>query len=214
MKNIHNSGIGNTAMAKCKHCWKPPELCVCSAICPMGIGIDLLILQHPSEARNPLNTARLLSLGIENSTHRIGLSWPSLKSALGRATDAKKWAVLYLGTRRSSSNTQTHFEIIHRDGKRFPLDGLLGLLLIDGNWKQSKSLWWRNSWLLKLPRVVLNPTQPSQYQVIRREPRNNCRSTIEAAAETLSWIGEEEASKRMTDLLEIFIEKAKMVLSD
>lgn len=40
----------------------------------------------------------------------------------------------------------------------------------------------RNAWMLKCKRVVLAPKRPSRYGKLRREPRNDGLSTIEAAA--------------------------------
>ena len=54
--------------------------------------------------------------------------------------------------------------------------------MIDGTWSQAKTLWWRNPWLLKLHRLVLNPPRPARLGKLRREPRREALSTLEAAA--------------------------------
>jgi DTW domain-containing protein YfiP len=54
-------------------------------------------------------------------------------------------------------------------------------VLLDGTWSQAKALWWRNPWMLKCRRVILGPRRPSRYGVLRREPRRDGLSTIEAA---------------------------------
>ena len=41
------------------------------------------------------------------------------------------------------------------------LRDLDGAVLLDGSWSEAKALWWRNPWLLKLRRLVLNPQHPS-----------------------------------------------------
>ncbi len=51
------------------------------------------------------------------------------------------------------------------------LRGLAGIVLIDGSWKEAKTLWWRNPWLLKLHRLVLHPPMPARLGRLRREPR-------------------------------------------
>jgi hypothetical protein len=61
-----------------------------------------------------------------------------------------------------------------------------GVVLLDGTWSQAKALWWRNPWVLKCQRIVLNPRQPSRYGAIRREPRRDSLSTLEAAGLVLS----------------------------
>jgi len=47
--------------------------------------------------------------------------------------------------------------------------------------------------LLKLRRIVLQPRQPSRYGALRREPRREALSTLEAAALTLAEIAGDAA---------------------
>lgn len=140
-----------------------------------------------------MGTARLISLSITNAVHKVGFSWRSLNHALGGIAKPEEWAVLYLGTQKDSvsKTSDSPFQVLDRKGKPLPPKSIKGIVLLDGNWKQSKTLWWRNPWLLKLNRIVLNPETPSQYGSIRKEPRKNCLSTIEAAAETFSALGED-----------------------
>src|SRR5262249_27221798 len=57
-----------------------------------------------------------------------------------------------------------------------------GVVVLDGTWKEAKTLWWRNPWLLRLQRLVLNPRRRSRYGRVRREPRREALSTLEAVA--------------------------------
>jgi len=59
-------------------------------------------------------------------------------------------------------------------------------VIFDGSWAQAKTLWWRNPWVLKAKRLALNPKKPSAYGNLRREPRREALSTLEAAALALS----------------------------
>jgi DTW domain-containing protein YfiP len=63
-------------------------------------------------------------------------------------------------------------------------------VLLDGSWSEAKTLWWRNPWLLKLRRIVLNPRQRSHFGRLRREPRREALSTLEAAALLLRALDE------------------------
>jgi DTW domain-containing protein YfiP len=63
--------------------------------------------------------------------------------------------------------------------------------VLDGTWAQAKTMWWRNPWLLKLKRLVLNPSRRSLYGRLRKEPRRECLSTIESVAEALQTLGED-----------------------
>ena len=183
-----------TSDQDCARCGKPTALCICDTIAPMDNRIALLILQHPQEQDRELGTARLTALHLKHATLRIGLSWPSLAKALGRPADPKRWAVLYLGS-ASRRDLPRDREVIAVDGKGVPLadqgralSEIEGIVLLDGTWSQAKTLWWRNPWVLKCRRVVLNPKQRSRYGSLRREPRREGLSTLEAAALTLSCL--------------------------
>ena len=61
-----------------------------------------------------------------------------------------------------------------------------GVILLDGTWSQAKAIWWRNAWMLKCRRVLLARSRPSRYGKLRKEPRRDGLSTLEAAAMLLS----------------------------
>jgi DTW domain-containing protein YfiP len=175
-------------IAECPHCQKPKPLCICDSVAPIDNRIALLILQHPQEQDRALGTARLTAQHFERAVVKVGLSWPSLSKALGRpVTDASRWAVLYLGSAKVADlDTGREVVAIDRKGAVEPdqrgiLSRIEGVVLLDGTWSQAKALWWRNPWMLKCQRVILGPRRPSRYGELRREPRRDGLSTIEAA---------------------------------
>src|SRR6202795_3304996 len=181
------------AMQACRHCQKPVPLCICDSITQIESRISLLILQHPQEQDRALGTARLTALHFKDAVVKIGLSWPSLSKVLGRpVTDPSRWAVLYLGSAKVADlDTESDIVAINRkgeieDNQRGILKGIEGIVLLDGTWSQAKALWWRNAWMLKCQRVILGPAHPSRYGKLRREPRRDGLSTIEAAAMLLA----------------------------
>ena len=172
----------------CPRCGKPRALCVCEGIVPIDNKIALLILQHPQEQDRVLGTAKLATLHLQHATLKIGLSWPSLAKLLGRPADPQRWAVLYLGSAQAQALAPGR-DVVVVDRKGAPLadqDAALahieGIILLDGTWSQAKALWWRNAWMLKCKRVVLGPRSTSRYGRVRREPRRDALSTLEAAA--------------------------------
>jgi DTW domain-containing protein len=182
-------------MADCPRCHKPLPLCICDSIVPIENRIAVLILQHPQEQDRALGTARLTALHFKNAVLKIGLSWPSLSKALGRPVhDPSRWAVLYLGSARVAElDTSSDIVAINRkgeieDNQRAILKNIDGVVLLDGTWSQAKALWWRNAWMLKCQRVILGPSHPSRYGKLRREPRRDGLSTIEAAAMLLGGL--------------------------
>jgi DTW domain-containing protein YfiP len=184
-----NAGAVAKAVADCSRCLKPQPLCVCDSVAQVPSRLSLLILQHPQEQDRALGTARLTALHFKDAVVKIGLSWPSLAKALGRpVADPSRWAVLYLGSAKAADlDTDAEIVAINRKGELEPhqrgiLADIEGVVLLDGTWSQAKALWWRNAWMLKCQRVILNPRQPSRYGRLRREPRSDGLSTIEAAA--------------------------------
>jgi DTW domain-containing protein YfiP len=184
-----STNLAAEAIPDCPRCLKPVPLCVCDDIAPIESRISLLILQHPQEQDRALGTARLTARHFKNAVVKIGLSWPSLSKALGRpVADPSRWAVLYLGSANAAElDTSSEIIALTRKGEiaehqRAILSDIEGVVLLDGTWSQAKALWWRNAWMLKCQRVILNPAHPSRYGKLRREPRRDGLSTIEAAA--------------------------------
>jgi hypothetical protein len=178
--------------------------------------------QEPSRKDSLVSSARLLEENLSPAHLAVGLSWRNLESALKNFSEVNQieellkpsaWATLYLGTKKQShaSHSPDDLEaevdlsamepgLYFLDKKGNPKDDsqsasvqpIGGLILLDGTWAQAKTMWWRNAWLLKTQRIHLIPKQKSLYGNIRKEPRPECVSTLEAAAETLSFLGIDE----------------------
>lgn len=174
----------------------------------------ILILQHPREKKEPLATAGPTIDALQRARLRIGLSWPNLATALGQPADPQRWAVLYLGSVRPRGfGLGRDVVAVDRHGapehdQAAALRDLDGAVLLDGSWGEAKALWWRNPWLLKLRRLVLDPQRPSHYHRVRREPRREALSTIEAAGLLLSRVeGRLEIEATLTAALDHLITK-------
>lgn len=154
----------------------------------MAGSVEVLILQHPQERREPLATAAAAVAALPRARLVVGLSWPNLSRALDRPADPGRWGVLYLGSVRPGAVAPgRQIVVVGRGGEAVAdsdtvLRSLDGIVLLDGSWKEAKTLWWRNPWLLKLHRLVLNPPLPARLGRLRREPRRDALSTLEAAA--------------------------------
>ena len=146
---------------------------------PIDNRLFVLVLQHPQEQWEVQATAAATCAALRRAALVVGLSWPNLARALGRPADARQWAVLYLGSARPAAFGLER-EIIVLDRAGMPMadqDGMLrgleGVVLLDGSWSEAKTLWWRNPWLLRLRRLVLNPPHRSRFGRVRREPRRS-----------------------------------------
>ena len=183
----------------CPCCEKPSNLCICVAVTPVDNRVHVLILRHPQEQDRKLGTARIATLQLKNAALKTGLSWANIGKALGRPADPKNWGILYLGTAKTSEPLPPRtLTVVTKkgtpaEGQEALLQSLEGIILLDGTWQQAKALWWRNAWMLKCRRLVLQPPHPSLYGNLRKEPRRESVSTIEAAAYTLAALENDPA---------------------
>lgn len=191
----------NTGAENCPHCEKLRALCMCETLTPHDNRVHVLVLQHPQEPDKDLGTARMATRILSRSTLRVGLSAANLKAALGGIeADPSGWIVLYLGAKykfRALARKENQSDLYTFDKNdvevAMPLESIRGVVILDGTWAQAKTMWWRNPWLLKLRRAVINPRAKSLYGHLRKEPRHECLSTIESIAYTLEVLGEDPA---------------------
>lgn len=200
----------------CPECGKPPGVCICDRVEKMATHLRVVILQHPQEDDALLGTAKLVDVTLPKAEVRVGLSWASLDHAIGgRNADRERWAVLAVAKLPVAVPEEARNEpvvVIDRKGRLRDLTrhGLEGIIVLDGTWSQAKTLWWRNAWLLKLPRVVLKPREPSMYGRLRKEPRKEWVSTLEAIGDVLPALGEPEAVRsNLRRLLRTLLQRAR-----
>lgn len=200
----------------CPQCRKPPHLCICDRVVPVDTRLKVVILQHPQEEDFLLGTASLVAVTLPKATIRIGLSWPSLAAAVDDpAAERNRWAVLATAKLPAALPAGiTPDPVLLVDPRGRPRDihrpRLEGFIVLDGTWAQAKTLWWRNAWLLKLPRLVLQPREPSMYGRLRREPRKEWVSTLEAVADVLPSLGEPpEVRNTLRRLLRTYLQRVR-----
>jgi DTW domain-containing protein YfiP len=72
------------------------------------------------------------------------------------------------------------------------------LIVPDGTWTTARKLLELNPFLQALPRIGFEPSHPSRYHRVRREPAEHCVSTIEAVAQALGELeGDPERFARL-----------------
>src|SRR5580693_4623078 len=147
---------------------------------PIDNRLFVLVLQHPQEKREVLATAA------------------ETCAALRPAALAVEREIIVLDRAGRPAADQDAM-----------LRGLEGVVLLDGSWSEAKTLWWRNPWLLRLRRLVLNPRHRSRFGRVRREPRREALSTLEAAALLLKHVdGGSEIDAALLDRLDRLITDA------
>ncbi|MEZ5564540.1 MAG: tRNA-uridine aminocarboxypropyltransferase [Gammaproteobacteria bacterium] len=200
----------------CPRCGKAPGVCICDRVEPVQTRLRIVILQHPQEDDAVLGTAKLVTATIARAEIRVGLSWASLEHAVGGTKlDRSRWAVLATAKLPGPIPAVSQSDpvlLMDRHGKLRDLrrHGLDGIIVIDGTWSQAKTLWWRNAWFLKLPRLVLKPRETSMYGRLRKSPRKEWMSTLEAIADVLPALGEPEAARaNLRRLLRTLLQRAR-----
>jgi DTW domain-containing protein len=203
----------------CVACGKPDAICVCDRIEPTPTRTRVLILQHPQEPDVALGTARLLALSLPSSALKVGLSWASLEAALEGVVDPARidrgrWAAVFTAKlpagKEPPSLAKGEVRVLDRHGETVSKPSLDGIVVLDGTWSQAKTLWWRNPWLLKLGRVVLRPKEPSIYGRLRKPPRPEWISTLEAVAEVLPALGEPpEVREQLRRTMRTMVQRAR-----
>lgn len=172
-----------TKRQRCENCTRPLPLCYCARLPNIVNHWPVHIIQHPSESRHALGTARIAHLGLSEATLT---SYPIAPEDLETLT-SQRIALIYPGD---------HSE---------PLEQLQGssprrLVFIDATWRKSKRMLLESSFLGQLPRYTLPVTAPSRYR-IRKEPSDQSLSTLEAIVSALGIL--ENDDKRYLPLLEV-----------
>lgn len=175
--------------ARCERCLRPEDHCLCALIPRLDSRTRVLILQHPSEVRHALNTARLAALGLNNAQLLVG----EVFEDLGQWLDVPGYRpqLLFPGegaTALSASGVEQEPTL---------------LVVPDGTWRKARKLLHLNPLLAALPRVSLQDAPSSRYR-LRKAPGPDALSTLEAivhALETLEPSGSFEALLRPFDAL-------------
>lgn len=167
------------ARIECPRCQRPINTCYCQNLHPEAASTNLLIIQHPSETRHAINSARIASLGISNCEILIGEDFTHSQELAERL--AGRHAVLLF----PSDNALTTTEHISNNGKPELC------VILDGTWRKAKKIYYLNPVLQQLPSVTLSEHQTSAY-TIRKTPGAGALSTIEATVAFLREFNKDE----------------------
>jgi DTW domain-containing protein len=157
----------------CDSCGRLTSVCICTALVKVSSAIRVVILQHPSELKQPLATVPLLQRCLSPCEVWVG------ENFTGSALQAELLAEL--------QTNPTSVRLLFPDdvGSSVPARPLAGevkiLLVIDGTWRKARKILHINPWLLSLPRLALQPEQSSRYR-IRQSKLSSSLATLEAVS--------------------------------
>ncbi len=166
----------------CLRCEKAKKTCICAFIKPISCSVPLIILQHPSEAKKAIGTARIAHLTLPLCDIYVGENFTEHKALNERIQD-----------------DPYHYLLLYPHEKAISISGLLktraqdknkfGLIVIDGTWKKAFKIWSLSTNLHALPKVTLDEVITSDYK-IRQSSKKAGVSTVEAIYHALSSLNE------------------------
>ncbi|MFK8331338.1 tRNA-uridine aminocarboxypropyltransferase [Pseudomonas sp. BJa5] len=158
---------------QCERCLRPQTHCLCPLIPSLDSRTRVLLLQHPSEVRHALNTAKLAALGLRNAELVVGEVFDDLAGLI--AVPGYRSALLFPGEDAQPLS-----------GYATDADERPWLLVVpDGTWRKASKLLHLNPLLAALPRVTLAQVLPSRYR-LRKAPAPGALSTLEAVVQALN----------------------------
>ena len=160
---------------RCCACERPASHCLCSLIPDLDSSTHLLVIQHPSEQRHPLNTARMLVRGLKNAQLLIAEQL-SEESVWHQHLQDPAWRTELLFPGAESALLAATADTRPRR-----------LVLLDGTWRKARKILHLNPLLQHLPRVALSAGLQSRYRV-RKAPMDGALSTVEAGVAALHII--------------------------
>lgn len=164
---------------RCQHCARPVSHCLCAHISVTANRTAVLVLQHPTEQKHPLNTARLAVAGLQRAELQVGECFPWLED---RIASAGQVYLLFPG------ETALTPQAIMQDLVS-PVPDLL--IVPDGTWRKASKILYANPVLASLPRLSLTAGVPSAYKV-RKATQPAAVATIEAIVRVLTVLEPEQ----------------------
>ncbi|MDP3669035.1 MAG: tRNA-uridine aminocarboxypropyltransferase [Telluria sp.] len=198
----------NTKRLTCATCLRPHSTCICRWITPTAHAVEVLILQHPLEAANAKGSARLLHLSLPHSrlVTGEGFAEQELQALLtaplkpdSAAQRPKQVILLYPDTPDDAALGMSAPSVLAPDLLRGPPK--LRLIVLDGTWRKSRKMLYRNPLLQRLPRLPLRD-MPASHYLIRNTHRPDQLSTLEATCAALMQL--EGGVEQFQPLLDAF----------
>lgn len=154
----------------CALCERPIKTCLCNELVVLPCNYQLIILQDPKEAKHALSSAPILAKSILGAQRVVGEVFDPV-TLLG---EDWKTNSLLVYPHENGLNPKQAIEKTFKN-----------LILLDGTWRKVTRMIHLNAWLSELPCFAIDSRYESQY-LIRKSPRADGLSTIEAAVKVLN----------------------------
>lgn len=189
----------------CWRCRRPVGGCYCFLIRPFASEPRIIILSQPREAKHRLGTGRMAHLCLSNSALLEGVDFTSDQRVNREIDDRLNFPVLLYPS--NDSIDLSKLDWLER-AALVPNRRRLVVFVLDGTWKSARKMIRSSQNLRRLPAISFTPVTPSTYR-IRRQPRPQCYSTIEAIHQVIELFaaraqGRGAAARPHDNLLAVF----------
>ncbi|GAO02386.1 tRNA-uridine aminocarboxypropyltransferase [Anaeromyxobacter sp. PSR-1] len=172
---------------RCPRCAFPTALCLCAEVPRLRAPVRFLIVRHASERERMTNTARWAALALPG-TEILEHGLPGEPLALPDLAAAGAVALFPSPVPTPPPAAPPRLVVVP-----------------DGTWSQARRMMQRIPALQRLPRLTLGG--PPGGLRLRRPPRADGMSTLEAMAGALSALGAPDAAERLLGLHAVAVER-------
>jgi DTW domain-containing protein YfiP len=172
--------LETTKRTKCPRCGYPQSTCLCAWIHPLTAPLNIIILQHPKEAKHAKNTVRLLTLGLNRVTVFQGESPKDWEELVKKVTyEPQSYSLFYPHQQSTSIESLSSSQQI---AQYFPVNH--NVMFIDASWRKALKIWHLNPWL-QLCRSWHFCNPPENQYHIRHTTQKCSLSTLESVSYVL-----------------------------
>ena len=164
------------ARTLCNHCNFALNTCICSATTNINNKVTVIILQHPSEEKIAKNTAKLLNLCLTDCQIIKGENNDDF--AILKTLPISSTVLLY--PNENAINLDDSVE-------QLSIKNITHLIVVDGTWKKAYKILQLTTLLNQFKTVSFKQLPKNRY-AIRKAPRADSLSTLEAVAHSLFLI--------------------------
>ncbi|MEI8668975.1 DTW domain-containing protein [Pseudoalteromonas sp. B131b] len=164
------------ARTLCNHCKFALNTCICSATTNINNKVTVIILQHPSEEKIAKNTAKLLNLCLTDCQIIKGENNDDF--SILKTLPISSTVLLY--PNENAINLDDNAE-------QPSVKNITHLIVVDGTWKKAYKILQLTPFLNQFKTVSFKQLPKNRY-AIRKAPRADSLSTLEAVAHSLLLI--------------------------
>ena len=155
----------------CSRCHRPSSVCYCHTLRCVDNVWPIHILQHPTESKHAIGTARIAQLSLSRCELTVGEQFDEESLRLLLSTDQQPLLV-YPG------EGSQPLESLDREQPQ-------PLIFLDASWRRSRRMLLESPALMALPKISFQLDEVPRYR-IRKAPDRHSVSTLEAVVAALS----------------------------